>query len=91
MIFMVIDMSLIFAIAMFLEIFFQKFWIRRMHRLNIEQVTKMYGPAWHDKAKMGTPSMGGGTASRCSWCTGSGRTPVGGRCRSAPSGAGSGS
>ena len=27
MIFMVIDMSLIFAIAMFLEIFFQKFWI----------------------------------------------------------------
>ena len=59
MIFMVIDMSLIFAVAFALELLFQKFWIRRMHRMRIEQVTKMYGPAWHDKAKMGTPSMGG--------------------------------
>ena len=59
MIFMVIDMSLIFVAAMFLELVFQKWWIARMHRMRIEQVTKMYGPAWHDKAKVGTPSMGG--------------------------------
>ncbi len=45
--------------ALFAEVILQHFWITQMLRLKIEQVTKMYGPSWHDKAKMGTPSMGG--------------------------------
>jgi len=46
-------------IALFVEVLFQHYWIKQMLKLKIEQVTKMYGPSWHDKAKMGTPSMGG--------------------------------
>lgn len=45
--------------AFFFELVLQQQWIRIMLKLKIEQVTKMYGPAWHDKTKMGTPSMGG--------------------------------
>lgn len=45
--------------ALVIETIFQHFWIAQMLKLKIEQVTKMYGPSWHDKAKMGTPSMGG--------------------------------
>ena len=30
-----------------------------MHKMKIEQVTKEYGPCWHEKTKMGTPTMGG--------------------------------
>lgn len=45
--------------ALFSEAVLQHFWIAQMLKMRIEQVTKMYGPSWHDKAKMGTPSMGG--------------------------------
>lgn len=45
--------------AMLLEILFQHFWIAKMRRMKIKQVTKLYGPSWHEKAKTGTPTMGG--------------------------------
>ncbi len=45
--------------ALVLEIICQHFWIDEMLKMKIEQVTKIYGPSWHDKAKMGTPSLGG--------------------------------
>ncbi len=41
------------------EIFLQRWWIGVMHRKKIEQVTKLYGPAWHENTKLGTPDMGG--------------------------------
>ena len=44
---------------MITEILMQSFWIRKMHSLKIEQVTKEYGPSWHEKTKIGTPTMGG--------------------------------
>lgn len=50
---------IILLATLVLETIFQHFWIAQMLKLKIEQVTKMYGPSWHDKAKMGTPSMGG--------------------------------
>lgn len=43
----------------FAEIFLQNWWIKVMHKEKIEQVTKLYGPAWHEKTKLGTPTMGG--------------------------------
>lgn len=43
----------------FAEIFLQNWWIKVMHKKKIEQVTKLYGPAWHEKTKLGTPTMGG--------------------------------
>ena len=45
--------------AFFAEIFLQNWWIKVMHKEKIEQVTKLYGPAWHEKTKLGTPTMGG--------------------------------
>ena len=53
------NFTYILVMAVFLEVFLQHFWIRKMHSMKIEQVTKMYGPSWHDKAKVGTPSIGG--------------------------------
>lgn len=55
-------MVLIVAFMLFVffaEIFLQKWWIKVMHKEKIEQVTKLYGPAWHEKTKLGTPTMGG--------------------------------
>lgn len=46
-------------VAMLLEILLQRFWIAKMRELKIRQVTKLYGPSWHEKAKAGTPTMGG--------------------------------
>ena len=43
----------------FAEICLQNWWIKVMHKEKIEQVTKLYGPAWHEKTKLGTPTMGG--------------------------------
>ncbi len=48
---------LLFSMAA--EIFLQGKWTGKMHRLKIEQVAKLYGPAWHEKTKTGTPTMGG--------------------------------
>ena len=49
-----------FLLFVFLtEIFLQNWWIKVMHKEKIEQVTKLYGPAWHEKTKLGTPTMGG--------------------------------
>lgn len=53
------EFMMVLSLSLFTEIFFQQIWIRKMHRLKIEQVTKLYGPSWHEKTKMGTPSMGG--------------------------------
>jgi phospho-N-acetylmuramoyl-pentapeptide-transferase len=53
------NFTYILTLSGFLEVFLQHFWIKKMHSMKIEQVTKMYGPSWHDKTKVGTPSMGG--------------------------------
>lgn len=45
--------------TMLSEIGLQRLWIRKMHSLKIEQITKDYGPSWHEKTKLGTPTMGG--------------------------------
>ena len=51
---------LLFMLLVFLaEIFLQQWWITVMYRKKIEQVTKFYGPSWHEKTKLGTPTMGG--------------------------------
>ncbi|MCF0247828.1 MAG: phospho-N-acetylmuramoyl-pentapeptide-transferase [Synergistes sp.] len=55
--FIVFTAVLLFAFAA--EVLLQSRWIRAMHRMRIEQVTKLYGPAWHEKTKVGTPTMGG--------------------------------
>lgn len=47
------------ALPFLLEIILQKAWIAKMRSLKIEQVTKLYGPSWHEKTKTGTPTMGG--------------------------------
>lgn len=47
------------SLAFVLEVLLQDKWIRIMHGMKIEQVTKLYGPSWHEKTKMGTPEMGG--------------------------------
>lgn len=49
----------IFVFSLLMEIALQKCWIAVMHKYKIEQVTKLYGPAWHEKTKVGTPEMGG--------------------------------
>ena len=56
---MFIEFTAILFFAFALEIFLQGRWISVMHSLKIEQVTKLYGPSWHEKTKMGTPTMGG--------------------------------
>jgi len=56
---MFIDFVLIFTFSLFIEIFLQNIWIKKMRKLKIEQVTKLYGPSWHEKTKTGTPTMGG--------------------------------
>ncbi|MCE5202518.1 MAG: phospho-N-acetylmuramoyl-pentapeptide-transferase [Synergistaceae bacterium] len=56
---MFIEFVLIFLMSMLTEIFLQSIWMAKMHGLKIEQVTKLYGPSWHEKTKMGTPTMGG--------------------------------
>ncbi len=43
----------------FAEVLLQQQWIKIMHSKKIEQVTKLYGPLWHEKTKLGTPTMGG--------------------------------
>lgn len=47
------------SLPFFLEIILQKAWIAKMRSLKIKQVTKLYGPSWHEKTKTGTPTMGG--------------------------------
>lgn len=54
-----IEFLLIFLFCFFAEILLQKAWIIRMRKLKIEHVSKLYGPSWHEKTKMGTPTMGG--------------------------------
>lgn len=56
------NISLVIAfnsLPFLLEIILQKKWIAKMRSLKIEQVTKLYGPSWHEKTKTGTPTMGG--------------------------------
>lgn len=52
-------MLIVLILAFILEIVFQRFWIARMKEMKIRQVTKLYGPSWHEKTKTGTPTMGG--------------------------------
>ncbi|MEG1836913.1 MAG: phospho-N-acetylmuramoyl-pentapeptide-transferase [Synergistaceae bacterium] len=49
----------ILVFSFLIEILMQNFWIMKMHSLKIEQITKEYGPSWHEKTKLGTPTMGG--------------------------------
>ena len=56
---MIVEFTLILCMCMVMEIALQSFWIKKMHKLKIEQVTKEYGPSWHEKTKLGTPTMGG--------------------------------
>lgn len=56
---MFLEFVAILTFSMLTEIVLQRLWITKMHRLKIEQVTKLYGPCWHEKTKMGTPTMGG--------------------------------
>lgn len=53
------EFVMVLTLSLFAEIFFQQLWIKKMHGLKIEQVTKLYGPSWHEKTKTGTPTMGG--------------------------------
>ncbi|MDD4160052.1 MAG: phospho-N-acetylmuramoyl-pentapeptide-transferase [Synergistaceae bacterium] len=53
------EFVMVLALSLFAELFFQQIWIKEMHKLKIEQVTKLYGPSWHEKTKTGTPTMGG--------------------------------
>lgn len=55
----VIFAVLLFLFSLFMEIAMQRLWTAKMHKMKIEQVTKKYGPCWHEKTKMGTPTMGG--------------------------------
>lgn len=52
-------MLTVLILAFVLEIVFQRFWIARMKEMKIRQVTKLYGPSWHEQTKTGTPTMGG--------------------------------
>lgn len=56
---MIVEFAFILFLCMVLEISMQNLWTKKMHKLKIEQVTKEYGPCWHEKTKMGTPTMGG--------------------------------
>ena len=53
------QLIIILSVSIVLEIMLQKMWTAKMHKMKIEQVTKEYGPCWHEKTKMGTPTMGG--------------------------------
>lgn len=50
---------LVLLFSLVTEILLQGMWTDKMHRMKIEQVTKLYGPSWHEKTKAGTPTMGG--------------------------------
>ncbi|MGI6442310.1 MAG: phospho-N-acetylmuramoyl-pentapeptide-transferase [Synergistaceae bacterium] len=50
---------LLFLSCFLAEIIFQKIWISKMNHLKIKQQVKLYGPSWHEKTKLGTPTMGG--------------------------------
>lgn len=54
-----ISIIAILTLAFSLELVLQKMWIAKMRSLKIKQVTKLYGPSWHEKTKTGTPTMGG--------------------------------
>lgn len=54
-----LKISLLFLFCFFSEILLQKYWITKMHALKIKQQVKLYGPSWHEKTKLGTPTMGG--------------------------------
>lgn len=54
-----ISIIAILTFAFVLELALQKMWIAKMRSLKIKQVTKLYGPSWHEKTKTGTPTMGG--------------------------------
>lgn len=56
---MFFEFTLTLLLAFAAELILQKYWIKVMHKMKIEQVTKLYGPSWHEKTKMGTPTMGG--------------------------------
>ena len=56
---MLLPFTFVLAFCCAVELILQKKWIAVMKRMKIEQVTKLYGPAWHEKTKMGTPTMGG--------------------------------
>ena len=56
---MFVYFTVVLICAYCFEVLLQRIWIGQMRKMKIEQITKMYGPSWHDKAKMGTPSMGG--------------------------------
>lgn len=56
---MLFEFTFALLLAFAAELILQKYWIKAMHRMKIEQVTKLYGPSWHEKTKMGTPTMGG--------------------------------
>lgn len=47
------------SLPFLLEVILQRAWIAKMRSLKIKQVTKLYGPSWHEKTKTGTPTMGG--------------------------------
>lgn len=51
--------TVIFVLSFALEVIFQRFWTAHMRTMKIRQVTKLYGPSWHEKTKTGTPTMGG--------------------------------
>lgn len=53
------EFVLVFILSLLLEICLQRRWITKMRAMKIEQVTKLYGPAWHEELKTGTPTMGG--------------------------------
>lgn len=53
------EFVMVLILSFFIEVFFQRMWIAKMHRLKIEQVAKLYGPSWHEETKTGTPTMGG--------------------------------
>lgn len=53
------DFVIVLVFSLLAEIYLQKKWIAKMHRLKIEQTVKLYGPSWHEKTKTGTPTMGG--------------------------------
>lgn len=54
-----VEFTWVLVLAAVLEAVMQSGWIRWMRAHRIQQVTKMYGPSWHEKTKAGTPTMGG--------------------------------
>ena len=56
---MLLPFTVVLIFSFCAEVVLQRGWITVMKRMKMEQVTKLYGPAWHEKTKMGTPTMGG--------------------------------